>query len=208
MPFGKRFRGRQRAVWAALFPIRLDSPPAGGLTLRSAKMTLVFLGGATVASVFTATPSFESLLSMLSPAAAAASALFSSSADVDGRFSSSSSPLPGQKKSCRKSVVVGRERMPLFASRLPRSSLRGRGAPRVAPLLLRRRGVRLGLLRVRLSPLLLAPRGSRSGRIHRQATRRARATPPPRDLALRPFGSALALCVPALSASLLSVRRV
>lgn len=176
--------------------------------MRSAKMTLVFLGGATVASVFTATPSFESLLSMLSPAAAAASALFSSSADVDGRFSSSSSPLPGQKKSCRKSVVVGRERMPLFASRLPRSSLRGRGAPRVAPLLLRRRGVRLGLLRVRLSPLLLAPRGSRSGRIHRQATRRARATPPPRDLALRPFGSALALCVPALSASLLSVRRV
>ena len=208
MPFGKKVRGRQRAVCAALFPIRLDSPPAGGLTLRSAKMTLVFLGGATVASVFTATPSFESLLSMLSPAAAAASALFSSSADVDGRFSSSSSPLPGQKKSCRKSVVVGRERMPLFASRLPRSSLRGRGAPRVAPLLLRRRGVRLGLLRVCLSPLLLAPRGSRSGRIHRQATRRARATPPPRDLALRPFGSALALCVPALSASLLSVRRV
>ena len=67
--------------------------------MRSAKMTLVFLGGATVASVFTATPSFESLLSMLSPAAAAASALFSSSADVDGRFPSSSSPLPGQKKS-------------------------------------------------------------------------------------------------------------
>ena len=148
--------------------------------MRSAKMTLVFLGGATVASVFTATPSLESLLSMLSPAAAAASALFSSSADVDGRFPSSSSPLPGQKKSCRKSVVVGRERMPLFASRSPRSSLRGRGAPRVAPLLLRRRGVRLGLLRVRLSPLLLAPRGSRSGRIHRPPESRARYTPTPR----------------------------
>ena len=172
--------------------------------MRSAKMTLVFLGGATVASVFTATPSFESLLSMLSPAAAAASALFSSSADVDGRFPSSSSPLPGQKKSCRKSVVVGRERMPLLASRLPRSCLRGRGAPRVAPLLLRRRGVRLGLLRVRLSPLLLAPRGSRSGRIHRQATRIARATPPPRDLALRPFGSALALCVSPVCSALLN----
>ena len=94
--------------------------------MRSAKMTLVFLGGATVASVFTATPSFESLLSMLSPAAAAASALFSSSADVDGRFSSSSSPLPGQKKSCRKSVVVGRERMPLLAYLGPASAAAAR----------------------------------------------------------------------------------